>query len=442
MKTKIFLTSVIAIGFAANVFAETFPTDGFMQENKTYENAATYSNMGAYDGTVTATAEYENVLYDVPAGTYLPAASEVVAPCTAGNYCVGMADLLYSETESQGLTACPTTYPNSDEGASVDTQCYTACTLEGANIPHATEVDGNDYFGTGTDTCGATACENGYHVKSGGVNLVKKTPLIPSDYREETTGKVTRDLDGSYADHQANGFEFETLTENNTWGSHFSYGTVYGRASCQPIAHPNNDIIQYVSSRSSYVLHGGQPIAEFEAELATIADTTTTKLVVQMLSQVREQQIDWYDYNSAINVLLAKENDVNYTTTSTGDYCYCQITHFVSNDGIKQNVEAAPWVYMAGRGPGPGCSDDCVYRCAGDKVTNAGYAFAAMYDSLDVLYGSICEANTINITWSDADQADIDANNAGACEYDGDIRTPVKAIKKPGKTFKGWKFQK
>ena len=66
----------------------------------------------------------------------------------------------------------------------------------------------------------------------------------------------------------------------------------------------------------------------------------------------------------------------------------------------------------------------------------------AIYGAFEQMTNTTCEANTINITWSDADQADIDANNAGACEYDGDIRTPVKAIKKPGKTFKGWKFQK
>ena len=48
-------------------FADDFPSNGYMLENKTYENAAIYGNMGVYDGTVTATAEYEDILYQIGA---------------------------------------------------------------------------------------------------------------------------------------------------------------------------------------------------------------------------------------------------------------------------------------------------------------------------------------------------------------------------------------
>lgn len=439
MKKKIMLTSVLAIGFAYPAIAETFPSNGVMLENATYENAATYSNMGVYDGTVTATAEYENVLYQIGAGQYLPAASEVVTTCPAGNYCSGMSDALYSETESQGLTACPTTYPNSDEGASVDTHCYTACTLEGANIPHATAVDGNDYFGTGTDTCGATACENGYHVREGGA-WVEKEPLIPVDYQENSDGQVYRDKAGSYSGSSGNGYVYDSLTENNTWGAHFSNGIVYGRASCQQYAHANNEILSYVLDESGSVIYGGKALDEFESGLAAISNSVIAKSVSQMLEQVKNGDKNKEMFDQSMYVLFVTEKDAEYSTTSSGDYCYCQMTRFVSNDGAIQVVDTAPWVFVPGRGPGPGCEYDCALRCAGFMFNNN--IQAAMFDSIDISYGSICEANTINITWSDADQADIDANNAGVCEYDGDIRTPVKAIKKPGKTFKGWKFQK
>ena len=53
-----------------------------------------------------------------------------------------------------------------------------------------------------------------------------------------------------------------------------------------------------------------------------------------------------------------------------------------------------------------------------------------------------CAANEITINWTDATADDIAANNAGMCSYDGEIRTPVRAATKPGKTFVGWKFSK
>ncbi len=53
---------------------------------------------------------------------------------------------------------------------------------------------------------------------------------------------------------------------------------------------------------------------------------------------------------------------------------------------------------------------------------------------------SVCTANTINITWDNANTADITANNAGSVTYGGDIRTPRKAQHINGKIFVGWTF--
>ncbi len=165
MKNKIFATIGGAVAALCPwvTHAETFPTDGNMLENKTYESAATYNNLGTYAGPVSAAAEYADILYQVGAGQYLPAGSEGVgAVCTAGNYCPGLTDATYNATDNQGLTACPNGYPNSDAGASTNTQCYTTCT-DASVIAHATAVAGNDYYGSGVDTCYPTACDNGYH---------------------------------------------------------------------------------------------------------------------------------------------------------------------------------------------------------------------------------------------------------------------------------------
>ena len=108
MKQKIFLTSAIAMGVIAPAFAETFPSDGYMKENKTYDNAATADNMDdVYEGTVNAVAEYDVINYILSAGQYLPADSDVKTTCPAGSFCAG-GTFQYDEDNDQGLTLCPT----------------------------------------------------------------------------------------------------------------------------------------------------------------------------------------------------------------------------------------------------------------------------------------------------------------------------------------------
>jgi hypothetical protein len=65
---------------------------------------------------------------------------------------------------------------------------------------------------------------------------------------------------------------------------------------------------------------------------------------------------------------------------------------------------------------------------------------SAMFGSLGTPSPAMCEANVININWSDASAADISANNAGTATYGEDVRTPVKAATKKGQTFRGWRF--
>ncbi len=93
--------------------------------------------------------------------------------------------------------------------------------------------------------------------------------------------------------------------------------------------------------------------------------------------------------------------------------------------------------------------DSCVECPAGKYCTGGIYSFDASanqgIESCATGYSSgagasVCTANTINITWDNADQSDIDANNAGSVTYDGDIRTPKRAQHINGKIFTGWTF--
>ena len=121
------------------------------------------------------------------------------------------------------------------------------------------------------------------------------------------------------------------------------------------------------------------------------------------------------------------------------------MTGFTPTNGTKQSVAGAAWVFHHDGGSAANCAGDCAGHCAvnlqDDDAGSDGFR-AAVFGSLGASSAGTCEANEISITWTNADPADVSANNAGVCTYDGDIRTPVKAETKPGKTFKGWRFDK
>lgn len=442
MTRKIFLTSVIAMGIvcgAGAARAESFPSSGYMQENMTYESAATYSNTGVYDGEVSATAEYTDTMYQIAAGTYLPAASEgVTESCPANSYCPGASNVTYNATAAQGLTSCPSSYPNSSTGASKQTQCYTACTLSVANIAHATAVTGNDYYGTGTDTCAATACENGYHVLNE-IGVMDTTPLIPVDYTEYGDGYAYIDASGGASNSNLSD---AGLTENNTWAAHFDYGTVYGHASCQPT--DSTGLMEAFNGMQS-VIDGSVTAEEYESQMTDIIGAAKAAYMADLATGMKDGSKTEYDMYEAMFIILGQDYDADYSTSSTGQYCWCQMTGYKPTGGAQSSVAAAPWVFDDDVGSAGDCASDCAYFCASrlrnDYVDNRAFR-AAVFGSRGALAAGTCEANEISITWTDAAPEDVAANNAGMCTYGGDIRTPVKAATIPGKTFKGWKFVK
>ncbi|MBO5834046.1 MAG: hypothetical protein J6R22_03780 [Alphaproteobacteria bacterium] len=447
MKRGIFLTSIIAIGFAYPAIAEPvvesqYPTDRMMQENTTYTGAATYTNFGEYEGTVTATAEYEDIIYKIAAGTYLPAGSVDAVACPAGSFCAGVTSATYSETDNQGISTCPSGYSNSDQGATSNTQCYTACAV--GKVAHATAVSGNDYYNTDADTCSATECEGGYHTNEE-TRIVEKTPLIDVDYREGGKGRYGYGYIGA-SGNTGTGLA-GGLTENNTWVAEFDYGNVYGRASCQSAPHDAGSV--YVMENVEAVVGGTKPLEEFRSELTEISGASKANYISDVAAKMMDGTYDWEtgvgEVFKAIHVVFAVDTSAQYSTTDTGQYCYCQMTDFTPTGGVKAAVLSAPWVFFADIASASYCAMDCAYDCA-FNLHNGGpsniWFRAAVFGSFGALSSATCQGNEITIEWSDADPADIEANNAGMCIYGGDITTPVKAKSKPGKTFKGWKFEK
>ena len=203
--------SFVAPAFAEPANTGTFPSNGLMQEDYTYTNAATADNMDSvYEGTVNAVAQYEVIDYILDAGKYLPKDSDIQTTCPAGYFCAGGETFQYNETDDQGLTSCPTNY-TTDGGASAQNQCYqtcsTSCTQPTApahskDVTYGTETaSGRTYYGSSCDAVAPTCsisfdCVNGYHKVSGGIlyplsDLASVTGVNMSVAQQLFPGKTT-----------------------------------------------------------------------------------------------------------------------------------------------------------------------------------------------------------------------------------------------------------
>ncbi len=393
MTQKLFLTSALAMGVIAPAMAEpsntgSFPNDGYMQEDYTYTNAATEANMGVYEGTVNATAEYTDDLYNIVAGNYLEAGSEDEngTQCTAGNFCPGLTNALYNETTDQGLNSCSDAtngiYTLSAAGASSQNECYRECTT--ADVAHSRGTMNGGYYYGDNNQCEPTDCEHGWHLKA--ETLHDKYSLTPGS-REQRYYSYFDNNGVLQFNHPANitASDFNLSgTEENVWGVEYveGFGAINGLWRCSKSTQGLND--------------------------AWSENTSTAVDVIDEMDQ------------------------------SGKHYCWCKISEYkLTSDNIWVSANSSYWAFTEQL---YNCKGDCPEECARLTAVNAGFR-EVMLSSVSVGLAT-CEANIININWYNADAADISANNAGTATYDSDIRTPVKAQTIKGKTFRGWRFSK
>ena len=413
----------------------------------TEASTCTVDVLGVSDNNAVAKtiATWDLIDYTLNPGQYLNVTETSVdkTTCPAGSYCVGGGYTV--ETADNSIAQCPTNYPSSDAGAGAQTQCYTACTVATANIAHATAVGGNDYYGTGVDTCGATACETGYHVDGGGVSLVEKDPLVSISLTDAGDGIRYVNAGGtSNSEDTVDAIPVDSVTAPNTWATAYSEGVVYGKASCQPSADPAS---VYTMNNFEAVMSGSKTMDELRTELTTQYGEAKANSIMDFFELAMSGAEDAltneanFEIFAKYFVTLSESPDKNYATDSTGQYCYCQLDGFMPTGGTKEIVTSAPWVFHYVIGSAHDCAVNCANICAyylrlGDVL---GLAFrGAVVGSLGaVSAGGTCAANTINIKW---DPANGNAATANQCTYDGEITLPTPDPVKPGYTFTGWKL--
>ena len=153
-------------------------------------------------------------------------------------------------------------------------------------------------------------------------------------------------------------------------------------------------------------------------------------------------------------------NSTTPVQCTSGNYCP-GLAQQVHMDSTAQGLTACPTGFTsstAGATTDTQCYRACDVNNMGTTITTIAHASTLSGNDYygngtDTCAVSACEngyhvdnnacvANTITINWNGATAAAISANNAGTTTYGGDIRTPLKAIEKPGMIFKGWKFSK
>ena len=428
---KYFLTTALMGTFIAPAFG----ADKII----TSANTCTVDVLGVSDNNATANtiATWDLIDYTLDPGEYLNVTDTSVTEttCPAGSYCVGGGFTV--ETANNSIAQCPTTHPNSAEGAGADTQCYTACTVD--MVAKATAVTGNDYYGSGVDTCGATACETGYHVDGGGLELVEKTPLVPISLTAKGAGyRYVRADDGTSGySGTVDAIPADSVTAPNTWAMAYSEGVVYGKASCQPKADAG---MEYIMTNLFSIMSGEMSIEAFESGMLPLAGKEKTDYAVKILTGVRDGSVSDEEVSNAFNVVFGSDYDADYQTTDTGQYCYCQMDGFTPTGGTKEVVTSAPWVFNADDESADDCASGCAHDCANYLyyvgVGNLTFR-AALVGALEAVEtGGICAANTINIDWNPDNNG---AHTINQCTYEGSITVPADPVK-PGYTFTGWKL--
>lgn len=456
MKKRLFLSSMLIMSVAPAIAEPsntgTFPTNGLMQEDYTYTNGATSTNMdGVYEGSVNATAEYTDNTYRIMAGKYLPAGAEETINCDVqGSFCPGsQTDVLYNENNAQGLTSCSTAtngaYTLSDGNGSSADSCYRQCSGN-VSIAHATGVKGNDYYGNGIDTCEPTGCENGWHLSNGdfaGLNIDKTINYTQRYAKADAQYAFSRDgacsYEFTYYEDCSAKPEYAELGVNE-FVSVYSYGRIYGVAAC---TNTTNEMMDAYFFNSIKLQNGEISQEEFVASLLAVGTLEQDAKIMELVSDYSNGNITESELGNIFMSEFGIKNNID--TNLHGSHCWCQFNGYTPNGGTRQNISSA-WVAIPGTSTSTyeSCMSFCVFDCAFD--VGSGTAFggdAPWYKALMDSFGetlSVCDANKIKINWTGADAKDISDNNAGIATYNEDIRTPVKAQTIKGKTFRGWRF--
>jgi hypothetical protein len=144
----------------------------------------------------------------------------------------------------------------------------------------------------------------------------------------------------------------------NEWKTEFSYGTIYGEASCN---NTNNPAAAYITDNLNAVLSGDMTGEAFISGLSQVATQEETALVANALQQYSAGTMTYDEAGAAISSIYM--TDANYNKNSTGQYCWCKATDYKPTNGNKSSVGASRWVFYHALVDSANCADNCANAC-------------------------------------------------------------------------------
>ncbi len=145
----------------------------------------------------------------------------------------------------------------------------------------------------------------------------------------------------------------------NEWKTEFSYGTVYGEASCQPTPDAG---IAYFEANVDSVVGGQMDPYEFLANYTSLAGQEKGAIAADIFTRYSNGTIT---YDEATGEIWSKlyVTDASYNKNSTGQYCWCKATGYKPLNGNKQNASSSLWVFNGDRGSAASCASNCARDC-------------------------------------------------------------------------------
>ena len=371
---KIFLTSGLMMCVVMPTMAvptntsNTFPNDELMQADYTYTNQATYENTGVYSDSVDAEANYEWNDITVPAGKYLRAGETTVRNCPYNYYCPGLAQPVHYDAQNdQGAISCSTvgdgTYVFSEpdsisSGVTPNTQgvCHRYCDMANMgtsipNYPHATILQGPDYYGTTNETCLVYACEAGYHV---GGNNTCEANIITINWNGATASAISANNAGTTV------YGGDIRTPQSYDPSQVPAGKRFvGWKFSKPVGFNLSTLDASIDGTSF-----GFQCDSTGAQGADSSNTSDYGLtsdqtwgVTFNYGKIRGEARCSDTNNGTNNGLVG-----NPGNATTGGHCWCKATGYQATGSSEwQNVLPSGWVYY-----GDISNYDCAYNCAYD----------------------------------------------------------------------------
>ena len=447
MSKKLFLTSVfVACTFVPVYAGATYVTNASTCNDTTLGSDSSASLIAEWTPLTYSENPGQYLLYDSVNGTVTEHQT-----CPANSYCPGFTNQTFNDA-SIGINACSTvgdtTYTLSAAGATSPAYCYkTTTTTCAAKNPYYYGHGTANYATSGSINCKIYAQTDSLNNLSGGnictLDTVASCAITSLSCATGYSSTGTNGALAAYVNENApydNQFtRYKSNDGNNTKGDQtgLSNGdwsvkwmdstTVTGIASCNT----NGSATAYFQDNYGSVLNSTMTAEAFFTGFAAVATSAQVERVSSLFTQYASNKVTSDEVYMRITKELYADSTANYTTSSTGQYCWCKMNGYSLLGGATQTVSNSSWVFIDTHETSGDCASNCTYLCVNAVINQANFRNA--------IFGSLganmeCTPNTISLDW-DPDNGSSHTNNT--CTYDGAITLPTEPTK-PGYQFAGW----